>query len=135
MKYEVGSRTEIQALHTSYLLPPTSSSYIPKVFIPSSAETETNMGEYSLGDALKYFLNHSKLKGYVQALQIEDVWEQIMGKTIAKYTDKIQIQGKTLYITTSMAPLKQELLYQKENIIKRVNETLGENAIKDVVIQ
>jgi predicted nucleic acid-binding Zn ribbon protein len=93
------------------------------------------MGEYSLGDALKYFLNNSKLKGYMQAMQIEDVWEQIMGKTIAKYTDKIQIQGKTLYITTSMAPLKQELLYQKESIIKRVNETLGENAIKDVVIQ
>jgi len=34
-----------------------------------------------------------------------------------------------------MATLKQELLYQKENIIKRVNEKLGENAIKDVVIQ
>jgi predicted nucleic acid-binding Zn ribbon protein len=93
------------------------------------------MGEYSLGDAMKYFLNHSRLKGSIQALQIEDVWEQIMGKTIAKYTDKIQIQGKTLYITTSMAPLKQELLYQKDNILKRVNETLGENVIKDVVIQ
>lgn len=93
------------------------------------------MGEYSLGDALKYFLNHSKLKGYIQALQIEDVWEQIMGKTIAKYTEKIQIQGKTLFISTSMAPLKQELLYQKDNIIKRVNETLGENTINNVVIQ
>jgi predicted nucleic acid-binding Zn ribbon protein len=92
------------------------------------------MGEYSLGDALKYFLNHSKLKGYIQALQIEDVWEQIMGKTIAKYTEKIQIQGKTLFISTTMAPLKQELLYQKETIIKRVNETLGENTINNVVI-
>ena len=93
------------------------------------------MGEYSLGDALKYFLNHSRMKGSIQALQIEDVWEQIMGKTIAKYTDKIQIQGKTLYITTSMAPLKQELLFQKDNIVKRVNEILGEHVVKDVVIQ
>jgi hypothetical protein len=92
------------------------------------------MGEYSLGDALKYFLNHSRMKGSIQALQIEDVWEQIMGKTIAKYTDKIQIQGKTLYITTSMAPLKQELLFQKENIVKRVNEILGDFVVKDVVI-
>jgi predicted nucleic acid-binding Zn ribbon protein len=93
------------------------------------------MGEYSLGDALKYFLKNSKLKGYMQAIQIEEVWGEIMGKTIAKYTDKIHIQGKTLYITTSMAPLKQELLYQKENIIKRVNEKLGEDAINNVVIQ
>ena len=72
------------------------------------------MGEYSMGDALKKFLEKSRFKGYMQALQIEDVWEKIMGKTIAKYTEKIQIHGQVLYITTSVAPLKQELLYQKE---------------------
>lgn len=93
------------------------------------------MGEYSIGDALKYFLNHSRLKGSFQALQIEDVWEQIMGKTIAKYTEKIQIYGSTLYITTTMAPLKQELLYQKDKILQRVNEALGEQTVKEVVIK
>lgn len=93
------------------------------------------MGQYSLGDALKYFLEKSRLKGSIQALQIEDIWEQLMGKTIAKYTEKIQIIGTSLYITTSMAPLKQELLYQKEQIKQRVNEALGEHVIKDVVIK
>ena len=93
------------------------------------------MGEFSMGDALKQFLNHSRLKGSLQALQIEDVWEQIMGKTIARYTDKIKIHGNTLYISSSVAPLKQELLYQKEKIIQRVNEALGERVIKEVVIQ
>lgn len=93
------------------------------------------MAEYSLGDALKSFLNKSRLKGSIQALQIEDVWEQLMGKTISKYTDKIQINGNVLYISTNMAPLKQELLYQKDKIKQRVNEALGENLIKDVVIK
>jgi predicted nucleic acid-binding Zn ribbon protein len=93
------------------------------------------MGEYSLQDAMKYFLNKSRLKGSIQALQIEDVWEQLMGKTIAKYTDKIQIIGSVLHITTTMGPLKQELLYQKEQIKQRVNEALGENVIKDVTIK
>lgn len=92
------------------------------------------MGEYSIGDALKHFLKHSRLKGSIQALQIEDVWEKIMGKTIARYTEKISINSQTLYITTHVAPLKQELLYQKDVIVKRVNEALGENVIKDVVI-
>jgi len=92
------------------------------------------MGEYSLGDALKHFLKHSRLKGSIQALQIEDVWERIMGKTIARYTEKISISGQTLYITTHVAPLKQELLYQKEIICTRVNEALGEPVIKEVVI-
>lgn len=93
------------------------------------------MGEYSLGEAIQQFLKKSRLKGSVQALQITDVWEQIMGKTVAKYTESIKIYGDKLYVTTSMAPLKQELLFQKEKIIERVNEALGEKVIKDVVIQ
>ena len=93
------------------------------------------MGEYSLGDALRNFLQKSQLKGSIQALQIEAVWEQIMGKTVARYTDKINIHGQTLYVNTTVAALRQELLYQKENIIKRVNEALGEKVIKEVVIR
>jgi len=93
------------------------------------------MSEYSLGDALKKFLSQSRLKGDIQALQIEEVWEKLMGKTIARYTEKIQIHGHTLYITTSVAPLKQELTYQKEKIIQRINEAMGEKVVKEVVIK
>lgn len=93
------------------------------------------MGEYSMSDAMKHFMRNPRFKSAMQALRIEDVWEQIMGKTISKYTDKIQIYGSTLYITTTVAPLKQELLYQKETIIQRVNEALGETTVKEVVIK
>ncbi len=86
-------------------------------------------------DALKQFLKQSRLKGSIQALQIEEIWENIMGKTIAKYTDKIQIINHTLFISTQVAPLKNELLYQKDKIIERVNEALGEKTIKEVVIK
>ena len=92
------------------------------------------MGEYSLGDAMNQFLKQSRLKGSIQALQIEEIWEKLMGKTISRYTEKINIHGSTLYITTSVAPLKQELNYQKEKIIQRVNEALGEKVINTVVI-
>ena len=91
--------------------------------------------EVSIGEALKQFLNKSRLKSGVQALQIEDAWEKIMGRTIANYTDKIQIINSTLFITTSVAPLKNELIYQKEKIIQRVNEALGEKVINEVVVK
>jgi len=68
-------------------------------------------------------------------MQIEEVWEELMGKTIARYTDSIQIINQTLFISTSVAPLKNELLFQKEKIILRVNEALGEKVIRDVVIR
>ncbi len=93
------------------------------------------MSEYSMGEAMKKFLQQSRLKGNMLALQINDVWEEIMGKTIARYTDKIEIHGSTLYIQTAVAPLKQELLYKKDTIKERVNEALGENLIREVVIR
>ena len=88
-----------------------------------------------MAEALQQFLNKSKLKTGVQAMQIEDVWEKIMGKTVAKYTDKLQIVGTTLFVSTAVAPLKNELLFQKEKIMEMVNKELGEKVIKDVVIK
>jgi hypothetical protein len=93
------------------------------------------MGQYKMGDAIRQFLAQSRIKGDIQALQVEDVWEKIMGKTIARYTSELKVINRTLFITTTVAPLKQELLYQKEKIKLRVNEALGERVIDDVVIQ
>jgi predicted nucleic acid-binding Zn ribbon protein len=93
------------------------------------------MGQYKINDAIRQFLNQSRIKGDIQALQIQELWEKIMGPTIARYTDNLKIINKTLFITTNVAPLKQELLYQKEKIKLRVNEALGEKLIDDVVIQ
>ncbi len=86
-------------------------------------------------EALQQFLNGSRIKGGIQAMQIEDVWEDIMGKTIARYTDKLQIIGDKLIITTSVGPLKNELIYQKEKIKQRVNEALKAKVVNEVIIQ
>jgi len=119
------------------------SEFLPKgylwyVFVPKVPLETFNfllMSEYSIGDAIKKFLEQSRLKGGVQALQIEDAWEKIMGKTIARYTDKLQVINDTLFITTQVAPLKQELIFQKEKIIQRVNEALGQRIISKIVVQ
>lgn len=93
------------------------------------------MGEYSIGQALQEFLNKSKIKNDIQALQIENLWQDIMGKTIARHTDKLQIVENKLIISTHVAPLKNELIYQREKIIQRVNEAFGKKVIKEVIIK
>jgi len=93
------------------------------------------MAQMQIGEALRDFLNKSKLKNGLRAVQIESIWEEVMGKTITRYTDKIQIINTTLFIYTSVGALKQELIYQKPKIIERVNEALHEKVITDVVIK
>jgi hypothetical protein len=93
------------------------------------------MGEFSINQAIKEFLKKSRIRGDIQALQIEDVWEEIMGKTIARYTKQLQIIGDKLIITTEVAPLKHELVYQREKIKQRVNEALGQKIINEVIVK
>jgi hypothetical protein len=84
---------------------------------------------------MKKFLEGSRIKGGIQAMQITDVWEEIMGKTVARYTDQLQIIGDKLIISTKVAPLRHELLYQKEKIRQRVNEALGQKVVNEVIVQ
>ncbi len=93
------------------------------------------MAQLHIGDALKAFLDKSRLKNGVRAIQIEEIWEKVMGKTIAKYTDKIEIFNGKLFIHSSVGPLKNELQYQKSKIIERINEMMGETVITEVVIK
>ncbi len=93
------------------------------------------MGTFKLGEALKEFIQSSKLKNGLRSAQIEDVWLEIMGTTIAKYTDKIYIFDQKLFIQTSVGPLKNELGFQKVLIMERVNEKMGDNTITEVIIK
>ena len=93
------------------------------------------MSEISLQEAIQQILQNSRFKNKIKAFQIKDLWTDLMGKTISDYTDDIQIIDKKLIISTHMAPLKQELVYQREKIKNRLNEMLNEFAIEEVIIK
>jgi len=88
-----------------------------------------------MGDALKEFMDKSRMKPRLTEVRIQENWEQMMGKTISRYTENIQLIDGKLMITTTVAPLKQELNYSKDKIIKLVNEMLGERLVREVIIR
>ena len=92
------------------------------------------MSEFSINDAMKNFMQKSKLKNGLKTAAIEQVWLDIMGEVIAKYTSKLQIINQKLFITTTNGPLKNELMFQKQLIIERINEKMGQGTITEVVI-
>jgi hypothetical protein len=38
------------------------------------------MAQMQIGDALKQFIDKSRLKNGIRAAQIESIWEEVMGK-------------------------------------------------------
>ena len=91
--------------------------------------------EQSLKNSIGDFLKTSNLSGKLAEQKVIDGWEMIMGKMIAKYTRQISIYDKKLFLQIDSAPLKQELFYSREKIIKMMNEEAGEEVIKEVVIR
>jgi predicted nucleic acid-binding Zn ribbon protein len=62
-------------------------------------------------------------------------WEKIVGKTIAKYTQEVHLYNRILTITTTVAPLKQELRYAKDQLIQSINQHFGEAVVKEIQIK
>lgn len=93
------------------------------------------MGSYSIGEALQLLMKQSGWKPKVDELRMRQEWEAITGKTIAKYTRNISLNGTTLTIYTDVAPLKQELLLGKEQLVVNINEYFKEQVVKEIIIK
>ena len=91
--------------------------------------------EQSLKSAIGQFLKVSKLSGKLAEQKVIDGWEKIMGAMIARHTKQISIHDKKLFLQLDSAPLKQELFYSREKIIKMMNEEAGEEVIREVVFR
>ena len=93
------------------------------------------MGSYSIGEAMNMMFEKSHWKPKLIALRMRDEWEEITGKTIARYTRSINLYNKVLTINTDVAPLKQELLLGKEQLITRINEYFNERVVEEIIIK
>ncbi|HTN17320.1 MAG TPA: DUF721 domain-containing protein [Chitinophagaceae bacterium] len=93
------------------------------------------MAQYSVGDALKRLIAQSGWADKLHEYRVKEEWEQIAGATIARYTEKIQLRDRVLYLSTDIAPLKQELLLGKESLIRKINLHFAETVVLDIKIR
>ena len=50
------------------------------------------------------------------------IWEKILGKTVIKYTQSLRLENEKLYVKISSAPLRNELEFEKEKLIDKIEE-------------
>ncbi|GAA0727340.1 DUF721 domain-containing protein [Aquimarina litoralis] len=89
----------------------------------------------SISDVLKEFVSENRLQKGLDKVEVKDVWEQIMGPAITKYTREIRLDRETLYVELTSSVLREELSYGKEKIISNLNEALGRSLIKKLVLR
>ena len=85
----------------------------------------------SISDALVDYLRESGLEQSVLDMQIEQVWPRVMGETVTKLTRSIEMRDGMLIVHVNSAALKAQLFENRFELIKKLNEAVGANAIRD----
>ncbi|TYP98284.1 uncharacterized protein DUF721 [Tenacibaculum adriaticum] len=91
-------------------------------------------GSFLIKDLLGTYINEGKLKKGFQKIHIEEAWEKLMGAGVASYTSEVKIQNGTLIVRLSSSVLREELSYGKEKIVKMINEEMGEELVKKLML-
>ena len=95
-----------------------------------------NSNEITLKDAIKQLLDANPLmKDKINENKLYEVWEKLVGKMIAKRTQKITIKNKVLIIEINSASLRNELSFAKEKIKNIINAEFKENILDEVRIK
>ncbi len=88
--------------------------------------------ETTLKDAINDLLRLYGLEEKMQGITLIKVWEDVMGKVIAKHTTDISFKKKVLTVKLDSAPLRQELHYMQTEIVQKLNENMGKEIVSEL---
>jgi hypothetical protein len=91
--------------------------------------------EQSIQDVLKNFISHNKLQGGIDKIEVKEVWFSLMGNGVANYTEEVELRKDTLYVKLTSSVLREELMFGREKIIKLINQEIGKEVVKALVLR
>lgn len=89
----------------------------------------------SLSEVLREYIRKNRIEHKLKEVDAVQSWENLLGKTIARYTRNISISNKILYVEISSAVVKNELIMMREEIRRRINEQAGEELVTHIVFR
>lgn len=89
----------------------------------------------TLSDVLRSYIQEMKIERKLKEVNAMQSWEELLGRSIARYTTNIYIANKVLYVRLSSSVVKNELMMMREEIRRKMNEKAGEEIIVKIVFK
>lgn len=89
----------------------------------------------TIGAVLQQIIQVNKLQPGMDQIDVKEAWRQLMGNGVNTYTKNVVLKGSTLYVELGSSVLRDELSHGKSKIITMINEELGREVVKDVVLR
>lgn len=87
----------------------------------------------ALGEILDLYINTDGNRAEFNRRKVEYCWAEVVGPEINRATTSRYVQGSTLHVNLSSAPLKSELSFMTAPLIKALNDAVGDNVIDKIV--
>ena len=87
-----------------------------------------------LGDLIKEFYELHKGADYLEEQKIIQSWPQVVGPFIASHTIDLSIKNQVLFVRVDSDALRSELGYSKSLLIKNLNEVVGKEMVREIVL-
>jgi predicted nucleic acid-binding Zn ribbon protein len=88
-----------------------------------------------IGSILRRYLRQESLESPLNEQRLLDLWPQMLGPSMAKYTRQIYIRNQILFVSLSSAALRQELMMGRELLVRKLNEKVGANVITNIIFR
>ena len=86
-------------------------------------------------EILNEFLRENKLDSRLKERNLVESWEELMGRTISRATKNIYIKDRKLFVVISSSVIRNELYMLKQEIVKKLNQRVGEEIITDLILK
>ena len=91
--------------------------------------------QQAIGTVIKKLLKNQKLEGRLKELDVLELSKELLGKNLMKYINDLSVKNGTLIIKIKSAVVRNELSYQKSEIKKKLNEQVGNEIIKEIILK
>lgn len=88
-----------------------------------------------LGDAISQLFKEEKLDEKYSIFAIRNGWEGIVGTLVSKHTTQINYASGILFVSIDSPVVRNETIYMKEEIIRKVNTFVGKRLIRELVLK
>ena len=89
----------------------------------------------SMKEALSAFIQKNKLEKGMDKVDAKEAWARLMGNGVLNYTTAVELRNDTLFVSLSSSVLREELSLGKTKVITMINEELGKELVKKLVLR
>ena len=87
----------------------------------------------TLGEALGRLVRSLGMEGRLEEQQAVDKWAQVVGDRIARHARAVYLDGGKLVVEVESAAWRQELFYMKQEILNRLDRSIGKPLVQDII--